>query len=288
MVVCQICNRECKSIRSLSKHLRDLHKLKSKDYYDKFIATGTPVCLVCRAPKVNFINLSSGYTTTCSHKCGGILHRKNLISDIAKDVAFRNKVAKNQTEIWENRRQNGECGRISKKISETLITKNSSLTDEEKKYKFGWMNNITLDEKEKWKQEVMANTGAHLWWKLASEIEKEDVYQKRNASRIGIPLNEYTKKIPLSKQSYYILVGLYTTKSYFNYKNEIDPYGLRGKGYHLDHKYSIIRGYYDSVPPEVIGSIFNLELLTESDNLKKNSKCSITKELLLEQYYAKF
>lgn len=60
--------------------------------------------------------------------------------------------------------------------------------------------------------------------------------------------------------------------------------GLAGVdgAYHLDHKYSIQQGYLNGVPPELIGSVKNLEFIPWEENVKKQNKCGITKEELYE------
>jgi hypothetical protein len=55
-------------------------------------------------------------------------------------------------------------------------------------------------------------------------------------------------------------------------------------GYHLDHKYSIAEGFKNKVPPEVIGSIYNLEFIPCNANTRKGTKCSIK----LEELYVLF
>jgi hypothetical protein len=55
--------------------------------------------------------------------------------------------------------------------------------------------------------------------------------------------------------------------------------------YHVDHKFSITQGFLNNIPPEIIGSFHNLEMLYHTNNIRKNSKCSITKEELLKLYY---
>jgi len=287
MIICAICQIECRTMRSLSKHIRDRHNCNSKEYYDRYLTKEDAVCKVCGTNKVSFLTLTSGYAHTCSHTCGGILHRRNLASDQDRSDAFSEKVSRNQTKIWEDRIDTDGYRNICDKISKTVMSKNALLSLEELKQRYGWMNRLSSDEMQEWKQSVMLNTGAHLWWKCASDEDRKNVYKKRNATRIGVPLDEYTRKIPLSKESYYIIVGLHTAESYFTNKNTIDPHGLRGNGFHLDHKYSIIRGYYDGVPPEIIGSVANLEILPVTENLLKGAKCSISKEILMEEYYAK-
>lgn len=67
--------------------------------------------------------------------------------------------------------------------------------------------------------------------------------------------------------------------NYSNYK--------RGHGendYQLYHKFSIIEGFKQNVPVEVMSSLVNLELLKAFDNASKQGNCSITLEELYESY----
>lgn len=51
-----------------------------------------------------------------------------------------------------------------------------------------------------------------------------------------------------------------------------------------DHKFSIIEGFKNNISPEIIGNIVNLEFILASENLSKNSCCSIDKEELFKLY----
>lgn len=67
----------------------------------------------------------------------------------------------------------------------------------------------------------------------------------------------------------------------------LENFDKRGRGsddYHCDHMYSIHQGFKDNVPAEIIGSIFNLEMINSRVNMSKNIKCSITLDKLLELY----
>ena len=82
----------------------------------------------------------------------------------------------------------------------------------------------------------------------------------------------------------------YRRKVYYwtskNNLNVLENSDKRGRGrYHLDHKYSITKGFLDNIPPKILGCIHNLEMLTHKKNIVKNSKCSISKEKLLDLYY---
>ena len=52
--------------------------------------------------------------------------------------------------------------------------------------------------------------------------------------------------------------------------------------YHLDHKFSIVEGFKQNIPPYIIGHINNLEMLIGRNNLVKNRKCSIDKDVLID------
>ena len=58
----------------------------------------------------------------------------------------------------------------------------------------------------------------------------------------------------------------------------------KNKNDSLDHKYSIFYGFYNDVPPKIIGSIYNLEYLPKSKNCSKQTKCSIDLKTLNEMY----
>ena len=57
----------------------------------------------------------------------------------------------------------------------------------------------------------------------------------------------------------------------------LDNINKRGRNsYHLDHRYSIFEGFKNNIPAYIIGNICNLEMIEESENIRKGSKCSIT------------
>ncbi len=97
---------------------------------------------------------------------------------------------------------------------------------------------------------------------------------------------------PLENRSdvkrYYILVWRFTRKNdltkLLNYSQLHGRNGIEG-AWQLDHKYSISEGYRNNIPPEIIGSIHNLEYISAIKNNKKKHRCSISKEILMELYY---
>jgi hypothetical protein len=162
------------------------------------------------------------------------------------------------------------------------------LTADERKQKFGWLNKLTKQEKQEWIDSLMKNTGMYVWWKNASDEKIEELIVKRNASKLSLTVDEYLSRFDNleDKKSYYAKVWLLTEQTYSKYKSDIDPNNLRSPDYHLDHKYSVIRGFYDRIAPEIIASRFNLEIISRADNSKKSANCSIDIMTLMEMYRA--
>lgn len=52
--------------------------------------------------------------------------------------------------------------------------------------------------------------------------------------------------------------------------------------YQLDHKFSLSRGYIEGIHPSLIGSLANIHFIPATDNRKKWTSCSISKEELYE------
>ena len=71
------------------------------------------------------------------------------------------------------------------------------------------------------------------------------------------------------------------------YKKLINPNKLKRSKhkYHLDHIYSVMDGFRNSVQPEVISNPNNLQILWCIDNINKNDNSNqIKKELYLGYY----
>tara|TARA_E500000318_G_scaffold87086_1_gene83936 strand:+ start:761 stop:1378 length:618 start_codon:yes stop_codon:yes gene_type:complete len=133
------------------------------------------------------------------------------------------------------------------------------------------------------------------YWKGKTQCEESN--KKRSEALTGITRSKETKhkirKTKIAKgqifppdHPHYSEFKKYRRKvHYWSEKNDLSclkHYDKRSlKGYHLDHKYSIIEGFRNNVPPKVIGNIHNLEFLYYKDNCVKGTKCSMTLEELL-------
>jgi hypothetical protein len=75
---------------------------------------------------------------------------------------------------------------------------------------------------------------------------------------------------------YQWLVRKITAKNVKN--NYIEGQDLKEKGYdvHLDHRLSILEGYKQGYPAELVADPQNLQYIPKDENLKKSSKSSTT------------
>lgn len=106
---------------------------------------------------------------------------------------------------------------------------------------------------------------------------KNKIRENKEKNKEWIPLEQLNDFELYRRQ-----VWIYTRK---NDLNILKNYDLRSNKYHLDHKYSIKQGFKDNIPPYIIGSIFNLEIIHYKLNISKKDKCSITKEELFKSFF---
>lgn len=59
---------------------------------------------------------------------------------------------------------------------------------------------------------------------------------------------------------------------------------LPSDNHHIDHIFSVMDGFHNNVPPEIIGHISNLRMLHHSENVRKNGKSDITIDELYSRY----
>lgn len=107
------------------------------------------------------------------------------------------------------------------------------------------------------------------------QSEEFKVEHRQNMERSGT-------WIPLSLKSdvelYYRQVWKTTNAQPLSSLPNIEHRGLAGidGAYHVDHRISIHFGFVNTIPPYLIGSIHNLEMLPWRDNIYKSMNCSIS------------
>lgn len=287
---CKICNKKYESPMGLARHFTQKHKISSKTYYDLYLKTSETG--ICKADGCNkqtrYVNIVVGYRDFCSERCAAIIHRFNLKNNEEKFNSFRDKVSLNQTQIWKNRDDTGEKIIIFNKVSKTSKLNNSKMTVEERNVKFGWLNKLQGKERTDKINEIL-DCSLRKWMNNASPAEKLDRIEKARMTKMG---DRYFADVYKDFQAYRENIYSLTNRCYNKYKDIINPLklhrGIKYNDYQLDHKYSIVQGYIDNVPVEIMSSIYNLEMLTPYDNIKKRIKCSITKEELIGQYNGEY
>lgn len=116
-------------------------------------------------------------------------------------------------------------------------------------------------------------------------IKQRKISTRQTFEKLGIwvPLDRLNER-----DLYYYQVNQFTKENLRQYANL--KFGMEWniknnwKDKTIDHKYSRHRGFLDNIPPEIIGSIVNLDILTLSENSKKKTKCSISKDDLYAQF----
>jgi DNA invertase Pin-like site-specific DNA recombinase len=100
--------------------------------------------------------------------------------------------------------------------------------------------------------------------------------------RTGIEYDKYLKNLPEYKK-YRLFVVKLTNRQPINLLENYNKRGVSGidGAYCLDHKYSIFEGFKNGIKPEIIASLKNLVFIPWRENVIKRTKCSITKEELI-------
>lgn len=283
MIECKICNNSFKSYGSLSKHLRDIHGINSKIYYDAYFLPSNPN--ICRCGVLTeWHSISVGYKLHCSRKCAAENYREELKSDHIKFNQFTNKLSIIQKEVWEHRELTGEKSIIFDKVSETAKKTNALLTKQELADRNGWLNKLSFSERQKRIEEILDGS-LRKFWNAASNEEKTEVVKRRQATKLerGIIAEESDMY-----RKYNTTIRRLTEHTYKQYKDEINPTGYvrgRGKsGYHVDHILSIKDGYLNCIPPEIMASKCNLQMLPGLENSIKQGRSYISKEELYKRW----
>ena len=95
MYRCKMCEREFETVLGLQRHVCCIHRLSSKEYYDKFFNVNEGICLTCGKP-TKYISLTKGYLKHCCVKCSSVdekTYLKKKQTNLAKygDENYRNK-----------------------------------------------------------------------------------------------------------------------------------------------------------------------------------------------------
>lgn len=197
------------------------------------------------------------------------LHKKNLKRRFCGPICSRRWGANNRSETWKEKASLSKLGKNNPMFGVSQTNPNS-------------LANLTRSAWTGKRQSAESNKKRSNSMKGKSSWTEES---KKKYIQTGIEQGRFWK----SDDPEYIEFKKYRRKVYYwTSKNDLtllENYDKRSLlGYHLDHKYSISEGFKNNVPPKVIGSIYNLEFLLSTDNVKKGTKCSITLENLYELF----
>jgi len=125
---------------------------------------------------------------------------------------------------------------------------------------------------------------------IESIINRENITTEE-AINLQLKYRDNRDCINLNNEETYGIYLLYRYKVYSYsdiiykaYKSDIDPFSLRGQDNHLDHIFSVKDGFYNNVPIKIIGSKYNLRIISKEENIIKRDKSHITYEKLIELY----
>lgn len=135
--------------------------------------------------------------------------------------------------------------------------------------------------KEKRESTILSKYGVNNIFKDKTVIEEIKKVKRENRESLYGCIRDYRTL----KNQFDWRVKYHTNKTYEKYKNIIDPNGLRGRHYHVDHMYSKYDAFNNDVPIEILCHWSNLILVPYLNNLEKNKKSSKSIEELYEHYY---
>ena len=97
----------------------------------------------------------------------------------------------------------------------------------------------------------------------------------------------YTKEEIKQFEGYRENVKQITNHNFRKYHYIINPMEfLRGHmQYHVDHLFTVREAFDNKIPPEIVSSPINLQMLPATENISKGSRSDITKETLYELYH---
>lgn len=119
------------------------------------------------------------------------------------------------------------------------------------------------------------------------ECSKDEAYQIQKEIMIKINntlvKNEFRVDVA-SEYAFFVYKKIVDRETRKTLKLNKEFMTSKKKNQSLDHRYSKVKGFINDVPPEIIGSIYNLEFIDKIDNSKKRHQCSITLEELIKEW----
>ena len=196
------------------------------------------------------------------------LHQKNLKRRFCGPICSRRYSANNRSESWKEKNSLSKQGVLNPMFG-VKQTNLNSIANLNRKGSFGKKQSKESNQKRASALTGIKRSPEHINKVIQTKINR-GIFWKPDDPKY-VEFKKYRRKV------YY-----WTNK---NDLSQLLNYEKRSKtGYHLDHKYSISMGFKNDISPQIIGSMSNLEFILFTDNVKKGTNCSITKEKLYELF----
>lgn len=244
----------------------------TKDFYLIYHNINEPKCPVC-GDFTPFFGFKRGFQVTCSIKCSKNYEVNKIKINKPTRISEFLKTAPNCKCGLPLKRQNGKlsfkdsCGKRECIFHQKMVQEKRKETTLKK---YG-VDHISKLDKIKHNKKI----------KMLSKNFEEGIFDK-NEKLVNKLIRIFgTKKD--DKELYYKLVDKITYKNRKNISN-IEIVGVE-QGYQLDHKFSKFMGFMLNIPPYIIGSTCNLEVVTTQFNTSKSLSCSISQKELYNLFF---
>lgn len=306
---CLICNKEYGSYKSLSQHIAFGHKIKVNDYFDEYLKGDTEgICSLddCNNP-TKFMGISTGYSKCCCNSHAQLYSGKTKewllnrsdedkeswrtkLRDTWKDKSKEERLLIHQKRLKYFKENNIEIPNIQRCSEKKYGYKNISQVPEfNKKIRDTW-NNKSKEEKQeitrKSQETCFKNHGVYNIFQIPSRRAEIHAISRKIMEEKGYWTPEHLiDKFHKYRNRVHHLTRM-TFNRYFDedVRSKIGKCGIEG-ALQIDHKFSIREGFKNNIPPEIISSIVNLDLISWQENINKKQNCSMSKEELLNRYY---
>jgi hypothetical protein len=179
-VICKICGHQSSNAQKLSQHVNKEHSMSFIDYKCQYEGVVLHKCAFdgCEN-KVNHSNKK--YCKSC-----GVDRKSEIISsyrneqknDPVRAKQYNEKMSLAMSNIWKNRVETGEAQEIRSKIHKTISNSILKMTTEEREQRFGWMNKLSKEEKEKAVSNILEKS-LFKFWQEADYNVKQEIYDRR-------------------------------------------------------------------------------------------------------------
>jgi len=204
----------------------------------------------------------------CSKSCARFYSNPMKISEVRE----RHKIACNK---YEHRKKISDHHKGRKRPEQSVFMKNNNPMFNKQAVR----NHRKRISSEKYKKN-MSKIVKKRWEDEEYRLRYEQTILEKGLKRPDEELEELER--------YRRKVKIYTKKSLIKFGDEINinnyPIGIGDGFYNIDHIYSIVDGFENNVPPKIIGSHINLQVISSKENILKNSDSWINKDELIRRF----